>query len=461
MCPSYQVTREEKDSTRGRAHLLFEMMNGEVLTEGWKSDAVKDSLDLCLACKGCKGDCPVQVDMATYKAEFYSHYYEGRLRPRYAYAMGLIHIWARLASKVPALATLVTQTPLLSRIAKWLGGITPERKLPPFAPQTFKDWFFKRSPRNVGQPQVLLWPDTFNNYFHPEVGKATVEVLERAGFHVVLPQQSLCCGRPLYDFGMLDTAKGLLRQILLALRPYIEAGTPLVGMEPSCTAVFRDEMVNLFPHDEDARRLAQQTYLLSEFLEQKASNWQIPQLHRKAIVHGHCHHKAIMKMTAEQKVLDRLGLDYELLDTGCCGMAGSFGFEEDKFDISQAVGELAFLPKIREASPDELIIANGFSCLTQIEDLTERQGLHLAQVLQMAINEGPHGTPGSFPERQYPKVRGVPNSSSLGTGLAFGAGLLLGGLLVRHWMKNHRHEGDGSLEQRGTARGGQPARMEL
>ncbi len=388
MCPSYQVTREEEHCTRGRARLLWEMMNGEVLTEGWRSEAVKESLDLCLACKGCKGECPVNVDMATYKAEFLSHYYEGRLRPRHAYAMGLVYWWARLAALAPGLANFFSQTPILRDIAKWLGGIAPERQIPRFASETFKEWFRRRGVRNEGQLPAILWPDTFNNHFHPEVAQAAVEVLETAGFQVWVPERSLCCGRPLYDFGMLDTAKKLLRQVLDTLRPAIAAGIPVVGLEPSCVAVFRDEMVNLFPNDEDARRLHQQTFLLSEFLESKADHFQPPHLTRKALVHGHCHHKSIMKMDAEKKVLSKIGLDYQMLETGCCGMAGSFGFEKEHFDISRAVGEQVLLPAVRQAAEDTLLITDGFSCREQIEQLTGRRPLHLAEVLQLALHDG-------------------------------------------------------------------------
>ena len=347
MCPSYRVTHEEMHSTRGRARLLFEMLQGDPLDGGWKNESVREALDLCLACKGCKGDCPVNVDMATYKAEFLSHYYEGRLRPRHAYSMGLIYWWARIASYLPGVVNFFGQTPVLREVVKWLGGIAPQRRMPAFAPQTFKEWFRRRGPRNDGKPQVILWPDTFNNHLHPEVGKATVEVLEAAGYQVLVPAASLCCGRPLYDFGMLDKAKGLLRQILDTLRPQIQAGIPVVGMEPSCVAVFRDELTNLFPDDEDAQRLHQQTFLLSEFLNKKVKDYHPPQLQRKAIVHGHCHHKAIMKMNDEEAVLKKLGLDYQLLDDGCCGMAGSFGFEREHYDVSIAVGELALLPAVR------------------------------------------------------------------------------------------------------------------
>ncbi len=389
MCPSFMVTREEQHSTRGRAHLLLEMLQGKSLEAGWHSEAVKEALDLCLACKGCKSDCPANVDMATYKAEFLSHYYKGRLRPITGYSMGLIHRWARFAAFMPGVVNFFTQTPVLLDVAKMLAGIAPERRIPAFAPQTFKQWFQKRGSRNEGQPKVILWPDTFNNHFHPQTAIAAVEVLEAAGYRVEVPQQALCCGRPLYDYGMLNTARRLLRKILDTLRPQMEQGVPVVGLEPSCVAVFRDELIDLFPNDEDAKRLSQQTSLLSEFLEKQAEHYQFPQLHRKAVVHGHCHHKAIMGMKDEEAVLSRLGLDYRALDSGCCGMAGAFGFEKDHYDVSIKVGERALLPTVRNADKDTLIIADGFSCREQIDQTTDRHALHIAQVIQMAMHSTP------------------------------------------------------------------------
>jgi len=440
MCPSYRVTREEMHSTRGRARLLFEMLQGDPLTDGWRSEHVREALDLCLSCKGCKSDCPMQVDMATYKAEFLSHHYAGRIRPRQAYAMGLIYWWARLAALMPGVANVFTQTPGLRRVAKWLGGIAPQRRLPAFAPQTFTLWFRQRGPRNVGRPQVLLWPDTFNNHFFPAVGQAAVEVLEAAGYQAIIPAQSLCCGRPLYDFGMLTLAKSLLRQIIETLRPQIEAGVPIVGLEPSCVAVFRDELGNLFPNDEDARRLSQQVYLLSEFLTHEAEDYQPPQLQRQAVVHGHCHHKAIMGMDAEAQVLSKLGLDYHVLDSGCCGMAGSFGFEAGHYDVSLAVGEHELLPAVRQADKETLIIADGFSCREQIAQTTDRQALHLAQVLQTALHDGPHGPAGDYPETQYLRQVDAPQAPSpLATVACVGVGVLAGGLMLWGWRQARRH----------------------
>ncbi len=436
MCPSYQVTREEKDCTRGRAHLLWEMMNGEVLTEGWKSEAVKDSLDLCLACKGCKGDCPVNVDMATYKAEFLSHYYEGRLRPRYAYSMGWIYWWARLASLAPSLANFFSQTPGLSAVAKWLGGIAQERQMPAFARETFKEWYRRRPPRNHGKPPVILWADTFNNHLSPDVAKAAVEVLEDAGYQVWVPERSLCCGRPLYDFGMLDEAERLLRTVLTTLQPQIEAGVPVVGLEPSCLVVFRDELCNLFPNDRNAQRLKSQSYVLSEFLNKKVKNYRVPPLRRKALVHGHCHHKSVIGMDDEKELLKRLGLEWEEPDKGCCGMAGSFGFEAEHYDVSMKIGEQRLLPAVRQADGDTLVIANGFSCHQQIAQGTGRVPLHLAQVLQMALRQA-RGEPAEV------EHNGRTHGIGAGTAALLGAGVLAGGLVgwqVARSRRRHREE---------------------
>lgn len=385
MCPSYRVTKEEQYSTRGRARLLWEMMNGNVLTGGWKEEAVKESLDLCLACKGCKADCPVNVDMATYKAEFLSHYYEGRLRPIAAYSFGMIHTWARIASAMPGFVNFLTQAPGFRELVKALAGIAPGRSIPRFAKQSFRKWFNARPLVNAGNPQVLLWPDTFNNYFHPHVAAAAVEVLEYAGYRVVIPQKVLCCGRPLYDHGMVKKAKKLVAETLETLHPVIEKGIPMVGLEPSCIAVFRDEMPNLFPDNEDALRLSTLVFSLGGFIRKENLFPKFPGLDKNALLHGHCHQKAIWGATGEEDVLRALGLNLTVLDSGCCGMAGSFGFEKAHYDISQQVGNTSLLPAVKNAPVDALIVADGFSCQEQIRQGTERVPLHLAQVLQMAI----------------------------------------------------------------------------
>ncbi|HKT61786.1 MAG TPA: FAD-binding and (Fe-S)-binding domain-containing protein, partial [Gemmatimonadales bacterium] len=387
MCPSYMATREEAHSTRGRARLLWEMLNGEVITDGWRSDAVRGALDLCLACKGCKHDCPVNVDMATYKAEFLAHYYAGRLRPRHAYAFGWIHRWARLAGVAPALVNALMRAPVAGTLAGLAAGLAPERRPPGFAPERFTRWFRRRAVRARGTP-VVLWADTFNNCFHPETARAAVEVLERAGFRVTVPRGDLCCGRPLYDYGFLRQARRRLLAVLRALGPAIHAGTPIVVLEPSCAAVFRDELVNLLPHHLDARRLSSQTLTLDELLTRHAPGFRWPRLEGRALVHGHCHHKSVLDFGAEQDVLRRLGLDVTAPEPGCCGMAGAFGFEAgEHYEVSHTCGERALLPAVRGAGADTLVVADGFSCREQIAQGTGRRALHLAEVLQLALAE--------------------------------------------------------------------------
>jgi len=290
-----------------------------------------------------------------------------------------------MASVAPWLINLTTQLPGLRNVAKWASGMPQQRSIPKFAPQTFRSWFSRR-PQSTGKAHsVLLWPDTFNNYFLPQTAKAAVDVLTSAGFDVKLPGKVLCCGRPLYDFGFLDRAKQLLGNTLETLESEIDNGIPVVVLEPSCAAVFRDELLNLFPEDARARKLSQQVYLLSEFLEKKAANFTLPKLNKRAIVHGHCHHKSVMKMTAEESVMRKMGIDFQAPASGCCGMAGSFGFEHDRYEISMAIGEQQLLPAVRQAPEDSLIIADGFSCREQISQGAGRQALHLAEVIRMGL----------------------------------------------------------------------------
>lgn len=385
MCPSFMVTREEKHSTRGRAHLLFEMLQGQPLKDKWKTEAVKDALDLCLACKGCKGDCPVNVDMATYKAEFLAHYYKGSVRPMPAYTMGLIYWWSRVASKVPTVVNALSGMPLVSNLMKRAAGISTKREIPKFAKRTFKDWHLKHPIKNRGRQKVILWPDTFNNYFHPETAQAALHVLESAGFDVRVPHVSICCGRPLYDFGFLDQARRQLKEIFYVLGPALEKGIPIVVLEPSCLSVFRDESVNLFPNEPDAIRLKTQSYLLSEFIEKFAPDFEWPRLEASAVLHGHCHQKSVLNMSSDCKALKNMGVEYNELQSGCCGMAGAFGFEADKYDVSVACGERVLLPKVRSARRDELIVTNGFSCREQIRQQTGRVAMHMAQVIEKAL----------------------------------------------------------------------------
>lgn len=405
MCPSYMVTQEEMHSTRGRTHLLWEMMHGDVIRDGWRDEHVKEALDLCLACKGCKGDCPVNVDMATYKAEFLAHYWEGRVRPVHAYAFGWIDKWARLASVAPGFANLVTQLPLLRNFAKMAVGVPQQREIPAFAAQTFRSWFRKRKPKGGRANKVLLWADTFNNYFTPETAQAAVEALEHAGCQVEVLDRHLCCGRPLYDYGFLDMAKSYLRRNLAVLRPYFASGIPMVVLEPSCCSVFRDELHNLFPESPSARNLANNTFTLSEFLEKKLPDYQPPKLNRQAIVQGHCHHKAIMRMKDEKALMDKMQLHYRVLDSGCCGMAGAFGYEKGKYKVSIACGERSLLPEVRKAPVSTVIMADGFSCKEQITQETNRRALHLAEVLSLGIKEKERQTPTMYPETHFVQGR--------------------------------------------------------
>jgi FAD/FMN-containing dehydrogenase/Fe-S oxidoreductase len=440
MCPSYMVTRDEKHTTRGRAHLLFEMLQNGPVDRGWKSDEVKSSLDLCLSCKGCKGDCPVHVDVATYKAEFLSHYYRGRLRPRHAYAFGLIHWWAEIASKAPKVVNFLTHAPGLASIAKRAAGVAPERTFPRFAPRTFSAWF--RSTRAPSSPalskRLILWPDTFNDHFHPETLAAAVEAIESTGWTVVLPRAGLCCGRPLYDYGMLDQARRQLRSILRALRDDIASGTPVVGLEPSCVSVFRDELTQMLPGDEDAKRLAGSTMMFAEFMQQRLDDgWHAPGGlgGRAAIVHGHCHEKAVLKMRGVNALLEAMGVNYETLNSGCCGMAGAFGYERDKYDVSIRAGEQVLLPRVRGADASMVLITDGFSCREQIEQTTNRRALHLAEVVQLARHADSLGLDGQRPEsvapRLWPAALRQPSWSTLEkSALASGVAAVVAGAAV-------------------------------
>jgi FAD/FMN-containing dehydrogenase/Fe-S oxidoreductase len=437
MCPSYMVTHEEKHSTRGRAHLLHEMMVGEVIRDGWRSQEVAEALDLCLSCKGCKGDCPVQVDVATYKAEFLHHHYKGRLRPRSAYAMGLIRTWAGIASRVPWLANAALTLPGVGTLAKTLGGIARERDLPRFASPTFRQRFARLAAAGrtgtVGGRRVILYADTFTNFLEPGIAEAAVEVLVAAGFHVELPKRQLCCGRPLYDYGWLPRARRLLEENVAALREAARAGVPIVGLEPSCVATFRDELRNMLPDDPDAERLAKGFFTLAELLERHAPEWEPPPLRRTAVVHGHCHHKAIMETAADQRLLDRMGLDADVLDSGCCGLAGSFGFEAAHYAVSMACGERKLLPAIRDAADDVLLLADGFSCRTQIEHGSGRRALHLGEVLRLGLRQA-RGAP--VVEETHVAAAGSRRGAAVTLGGAAAAGFA--GLALWRWRRRRR-----------------------
>ena len=384
MCPSYRVTKDEKHSTRGRARLLFEMLRGETIRGGWRDENVREALDLCLSCKGCRGDCPAEVDMATYKAEFLHHYYEGRLRPRSAYALNLVHRWAPVGGAVPGLANFLTHAPFISSLAKRVAGIAQERSIPRFARESFRSSFRRRPSPEGSRGPVVLWPDTFNDFFHPETARAAADVLAAAGFEVRLPSRRACCGRPLYDQGMLGLARERAQDVLEVLRPEIRSEVPIVVLEPSCAAVFQDELPNLFPDDPDAKRLSARTVLFAEFLEREAPGWTPGRLSGPAVLQGHCHQAALSSLDPEAALLSRLGLNVRILDAGCCGMAGAFGFEENHYDVSVAIARDALLPALA-AAPDALVIADGFSCREQVAQLAHRPAFHVAEVVHRAL----------------------------------------------------------------------------
>jgi FAD/FMN-containing dehydrogenase/Fe-S oxidoreductase len=377
MCPSYLATGEEKHCTRGRAHLLHEMTRGEVIRDRWDSDAVEDALSLCLACKGCKADCPVGVDVATWKAEFRAHHYARRLRPRAAYAMGLIDRWARLASKAPSIANALAGTPL----GKWAAGIHSEARVPKFCSQTFRDWFRER-PGTMGAERVLIWPDTFNDHFRPETLISATQLLERAGFEVAIPREPLCCGRPLYDWGFVGTAKQRLERIFAVLRGDIDAGTPVIVLEPACASVFKDEMLNLFPDRGEAKRLSAQVHYVADFIADRIDRFPTFLKGGAALVQPHCHHHSVIGFAKEQRLMELVDIEIERPPQGCCGMAGAFGMAKETFAVGRAIGERVLLPRVRELGADTAIVADGFSCREQIEFNGGRKARHLVELLR-------------------------------------------------------------------------------
>jgi FAD/FMN-containing dehydrogenase/Fe-S oxidoreductase len=383
MCPSYMVTREEKHSTRGRAHLLFEMLRGETITTGWQSDEVKDALDLCLACKACKSECPVSVDMATCKAEFLAHYHERRPRSLRAHFFGHIDRWAAAAARIPRLVNALASMRPLAGPLQAAVGIAPERQLPRFAAETFQRWM-ARHPKRSREKPIVLWSDTFTNYFHPEVGRAAVQVLEYLGYQVIVPPQT-CCGRPLYDFGLLPSARDHLEKVFAVLGDGIPAESPVVVLEPSCFAVFRDEAQNLFPDRPVAAALGRRAVLFEELIGPHFERGELPPLSGDALVHIHCHQNALVGTSAAAAAFDAAGLNADVLDAGCCGMAGSFGFDRQHYKVSLDVGERVLLPAVRQASAATMVIADGFSCREQIHQAAGRRAHHFAEIVRRGL----------------------------------------------------------------------------
>ncbi|WP_369252384.1 FAD-binding and (Fe-S)-binding domain-containing protein [Streptomyces sp. R41] len=437
MCPSFRVTGEEEHSTRGRARLLHEMLAGEVVTDGWRSTEVRDALDLCLSCKGCKSDCPVGVDMATYKAEFLHHHYEGRRRPAAHYAMGWLPVWLAAVTRTHSarLVNFLASVRPLAAVAKRLGGIAPEREIPRVARETFSRWWSRRYRDRVrafvrdarrgerdafpgfAGDTVVVWPDTFTEYLSPSVGRAAVRVLEAAGLTVLLPpttlmgfgpigdgrsgsvgslglnvllrrRQRVCCGLTYVSTGQLDRARAGLRRTLDLMEPYLEMdGISVVVLEPSCAAALRTDLPELLHDDPRAARLAAAVLTFAEALERHAPHWTPPRLDRPAVGQTHCHQHAVLGDAADRRLREAAGLTGTLAG-GCCGLAGNFGFEKGHYEVSTACAEEQLLPAVRAAADDTVILADGFSCRTQLEQLAGRRGRHLAEVLAQALTEG-------------------------------------------------------------------------
>jgi Fe-S oxidoreductase len=379
------------------------MLRGETVTSGWRSPEVADALDLCLACKGCRHDCPVQVDMATYKAEFLSHHYAGRLRPRDHYSLGWLPLVARAAALAPHLADAATHLPGVGRLAKAVAGVDPAREVPRFARARFDRWLRRRPPGGSGERgPVLLFPDTFTMSFTPGIAAAAVGALEAAGFEVRVPDRPVCCGLTWISTGQLDVAKRVLRRTVDVLAPYLRTGMPVLGLEPSCTAVFRSDLPDLLDDSADGARLAGQARTLAELLTERAPDFSprlstVDGLPVRAIVQAHCHHHAVLGFGADERLMPRVGLDAHRLPSGCCGLAGNFGMTRTHRDVSLACAEQALLPAVRDADPGTVVLADGFSCRTQIDQArTGRRAVHLAEVVNAAVRGRRLG---EYPER--------------------------------------------------------------
>jgi FAD/FMN-containing dehydrogenase/Fe-S oxidoreductase len=404
MCPSYRATREEKHSTRGRARLLWEMLAGDLRQEGYQSHAVNEALDLCLSCKACKTECPVQVDMAAYKSEFLFQKYKDRLHPLHHYVFGFADKLAHWGSLAPALTNATLTGSLTAPLVKRMAGVAPERDLPRLSAESFqraRSKYPNGSTKNGAQlnegvaakQQVLLWPDTWNNYYHSPTLFAAETVLTEAGFSVEVPSGHLCCGRPLYDFGLLTHARAYLARILDRLGAQIDAGRPFIFLEPSCASVFKDELAELFPKNPRARLLGAQVWLLADWLAAKAPEFATGRLTgARVLVHGHCHHKAVFGgPVSEIALLRQAGATVEPIQAGCCGMAGPFGFEAGKFEVSKTIAADGLLPAIESADSTTIVVADGFSCREQIAHFTHRHAVHFAEIMARVCGCGPPG----------------------------------------------------------------------
>jgi FAD/FMN-containing dehydrogenase/Fe-S oxidoreductase len=399
MCPSFRATGEEAHSTRGRARLLHEMLAGELVTDGWRSTEVRDALDLCLSCKGCRSDCPVGVDMATYKAEFLHHHYAGRRRPAAHYSMGRLPVWLRRVDRMRAAAVVnaLASVRPLAAVAKRLGGIAAERRIPKVAAETFSRWWGRRKAGGTGD-LVVLWPDTFTEHLSPSVGQAAVRVLEAAGLRVALPptvplpesrgRGRVCCGLTYVSTGQLDRARTVLRRTLDLMAPVLETPAPVVVLEPSCAAALRTDLPELLHDDPRAAQLASRVLTFAEALERCAPDWRPPALNRPVVGQTHCHQHAVLGDAPDRRLREAAGLTGELTG-GCCGLAGNFGFEKGHFEVSRACAEEQLLPSVRQAPEDAVVLADGYSCRTQLEQLAGLRGKHLAEVLAEELDGKP------------------------------------------------------------------------
>ena len=390
MCPSFRATGEEQHSTRGRARLLWEMLAGALQNEGFQSKAVHEALDLCLSCKACKSECPVQVDMAAYKSEFLAQRYKGRLHPLHHYIFGFADRLARWGSVTPALTNALLTGPLTSPLIKWMVSVAQERQLPRLAAKSYSKTGVTSAPSGNLPQVVVLWPDTWNNYYHPQTLVAAERVLTQVGFRVHVPKGHICCGRPLYDFGLLGAARRYLARVLDRMAREIEAGYPFIFLEPSCASVFKDELLELFPNDPRAQRLSQQAWLLADWLAAKAPEFATGRLTgAQVLIHGHCHHKAVFGGPANEiALLRQAGATVDMIQAGCCGMAGPFGFEADKFEVSKTIAQDGLLPAVESAAPSTIIVADGFSCREQIAQLSDRKAMHFAELLVRSRDSG-------------------------------------------------------------------------
>ncbi|MGY1732573.1 FAD-binding and (Fe-S)-binding domain-containing protein [Geodermatophilus sp. SYSU D01045] len=381
MCPSFPATREEKDSTRGRARVLQEMLAPGGPVRDWRSPEVHAALDLCLSCKGCSRDCPTGVDMASYKSEVLHQSYRRRIRPLAHYTLGKLPMWSDLAARAPRLVNAVLRNRLGGRLAKWGAGVDRRRSLPSFAPRTFRQSF---SPRPGGGAPVALWVDSFTDHFAPEAAHAAVRVLEAAGYSVQVPGDDTCCGLTWITTGQLDTAKRILGDTVRRLAPLADAGIPIVGVEPSCTAALRSDAVELLD-DPAAGRVAAATRTLAELLT-ATEGWAPPSLAGVEVVaQPHCHHHAVMGWATDERLLRRGGAAVTRLG-GCCGLAGNWGVERGHHEVSVTIAEQQLLPAVRAAGPDAVVLADGFSCRTQLDQLADRPGRHLAELLADALD---------------------------------------------------------------------------